>query len=169
MQGKSESLLDRRHYNFRLNAPAHTKKKLIKLKDVNSLVYQMESLGSKTANCITPEELWFPFHRLKCLSLYSIYIYTINGFDRCFEKKPEPIKKYKIHISASGKPRSTIDHISFWLQGVYIKSIMQVLNTLSPHTSSNLHFCVVHRLLAWLAKAWRLPIHCSIVQSEWAL
>lgn len=139
---------------------------MIKPKDVNSLVYQMESLGSKTASCITPEELRIPFHRNA--SLFILYLYH-QWFWSMFWKKPEPIKKYKIHISASGKPRSTIDHISFWLQGVYIKSIMQVLNTLSPHTSSNLHFCVVHRLLAWLAKAWRLPIHCSIVQSECAL
>lgn len=100
----------------------------------------MESLGSKTASCITPEELWFPLHRNA--SLFILYIYH-QWFWSMFWKKPKPIKKYKIHISASGKPRSTIDHISFWLQGVYIKSIMQVLNTLSPHTSSNLHFCVV--------------------------
>lgn len=73
MQGKSVSLrLDRRHYNFRLNAPAHTKKNLIKLNDVNSLVYQMESLGSKTANCITPEEE-SPLHRNA--SLFISYIY----------------------------------------------------------------------------------------------
>lgn len=110
MQGKSESLLDRRHYNFRLNAPAHTKKKLIKLKDVNSLVYQMESLGSKTANCITPEELWFPFHRLKCLSPYSIYIYH-QWFWSMFWKKPEPIKKiYNTYISFR---KASIDHWSY--------------------------------------------------------
>lgn len=90
MQGKSESLLDRRHYNFRLNAPANTKKKLIKLKDVNSLVYQMESLGSKTASCITPEELRFPLHRNA--SLFILYLYH-QWFWSMFLKKTRTHQK----------------------------------------------------------------------------
>lgn len=54
----------------------------------------MESLGSKTANCITPEEQ-SPFIEMP-LSLF--HIYTINGFDQCYKKKTSKNPIY-IHIN----------------------------------------------------------------------
>lgn len=79
----------------------HLQKYLIKLKDVNSLVYQMESLGSKTANCITPEEQ-SPLHRNA--SLFISYIYHQWFWSLLYKKKN--IKKSHIytHKSASGRP-----------------------------------------------------------------
>lgn len=56
----------------------------------------MESLGSKTANCITPEEQ-SPFIEMP-LSLF--HIYTINGFDQCYKKKKhQKIPYIYIHIN----------------------------------------------------------------------
>lgn len=143
---------------------------MIKLKDVNSLVYQMESLGSKTANCITPEEQ-SPFIEMP-LSLF--HIYTINGFDQCYKKNTSKNPIY-IHIN------QLQEGLYYWsfrflipgsLHQIYHASIL--IPWSSPHTSSNLQFilfeCTYSWLLVWLAiKAWRLPMHCPIVQSERAL
>lgn len=143
---------------------------MIKLKDVNSLVYQMESLGSKTANCITPEEQ-SPLHRNA--SLYISYIPSmilINVIKKKTSKNP-----IYIHIN------QLQEGLYYWsfkflipgsLHQIYHASIL--IPWSSPHTSSNLQFilfeCTYSWLLVWLAiKAWRLPMHCPIVQSERAL
>lgn len=68
---------------------------MIKLKDVNSLVYQMESLGSKTANCITPEEQ-SPLHRNA--SLYISYIPSMILINVIKKKKTSKNHIY-IHIN----------------------------------------------------------------------
>lgn len=143
---------------------------MIKLKDVNSLVYQMESLGSKTANCITPEEQ-SPLHRNA--SLFISYIYHQWFWSLLYKKKN--IKKSHIytHKSASGRPLLLIILV-FDSREFTSNLSCKYFDTLSPHTSSNLHFilfeCTYSWLLVWLAiKAWRLPMHCPIVQSKRAL
>lgn len=144
---------------------------MIKLKDVNSLVYQMESLGSKTANCITPEEQ-SPLHRNA--SLFISYIIPSMVLINVIKKKTSKNPIY-IHIN------QLQEGLYYWsfkflipgsLHQIYHASIL--IPWSSPHTSSNLQFilfeCTYSWLLVWLAiKAWRLPMHCPIVQSKRAL
>lgn len=144
---------------------------MIKLKDVNSLVYQMESLGSKTANCITPEEQ-SPLHRNA--SLYISYIPSMILINVIKKKKTSKNHIY-IHIN---QLQEGLYNWSFKflipgsLHQIYHASIL--IPWSSPHTSSNLQFILFEYtyswLLVWLAiKAWRLPMHCPIVQSKRAL
>lgn len=107
------------------------------------------------------------------LSLF--HIYTINGFDQCYKKKKTSKNHIYIHIN------QLQEGLYYWsfkflipgsLHQIYHASIL--IPWSSPHTSSNLQFilfeCTYSWLLAWLAiKAWRLPMHCPIVQSKRAL